>query len=104
MQRVKKGDTVEVISGDEKGKRGEVHDVMPKSGRVIVSGINMIKKAQRRTGNIRTQTGIIEREGPMEMSNVMPVCKSCNKPARIRFQGTRLEKVRICARCGAALD
>ena len=104
MQRVKKGDTVEVISGDEKGKRGEVHEVLLKKHRVIIGGVNLIKKAQRRTGNVRTQVGIIEREGPLELSNVMPVCKSCNKATRVRFQGTGLEKTRICARCGAALD
>lgn len=104
MQRVKKGDTVEVISGDEKGKRGEVNSVMPKANRVIVSGVNLVKKAQRRTGNVRTQVGIIEREGPLDLSNVMPVCKTCTKATRVRFHGTGLEKTRICAHCGAALD
>lgn len=104
MQRIKKGDTVEVISGDEKGKRGEVHEVLPKHDRLIVSGINIVKKHQRRTGNIRTQVGIIDREAPLHLSNVMLVCKSCNEKTRVGFQGEGRDKVRICRNCGAAIE
>ncbi len=104
MQRIKKGDTVEVISGDEKGKRGEVHEVITKDNRVIVSGVNLVKKHQRRTGNVRTQVGIIEREGPLHLSNVMLVCKSCNEATRVGYQGEGRDKVRICRNCGAAIE
>lgn len=104
MQRIKKGDTVEIISGDEKGKRGEVHEVQPAKDRLIVSGVNLVKKHQRRTGNIRTQVGIIEREAPLHLSNVMVVCKSCNEKTRVGYQGTGPEKVRICRKCGAAIE
>jgi large subunit ribosomal protein L24 len=105
MQRIKKGDTVEVISGDERGSRGEVHIVLPKQGRVVVHGINLVKKHQRRTGQVRTQTGIIEFEAPIELSNVQPVCKSCDRPTRVgvevREDGS---KARRCSRCGSSLD
>jgi len=104
MQRIKKGDTVEVVSGDEKGKRGEVHQVMPRESRLVVSGINMIKKHQRRTGNIRTQVGIIEREAPLHLSNVMLVCKSCNEKTRVGYEGAGHDKTRVCRKCGAAIE
>lgn len=104
MQRIKKGDTVEVISGDEKGKRGEVHEVLLKHDRLIVSGVNIVKKHQRRTGNIRTQVGIIDREAPLHLSNVMLVCKSCNEKTRVGFQGEGRDKVRVCRNCGAAIE
>ncbi len=104
MQRVKKGDTVEVISGEDKGKRGEVHEVMLKSNRVLIHGVNIVKKHQRRTGDVRTQVGIIDREAPVHLSNVMPVCKHCNKATRVGFEGVGREKHRVCKNCGEPLD
>ncbi len=101
MNKIRKGDTVRVMVGEDAGKTGTVHDVFPKKGKVIVSGINLVKKAQRRTMNVQTQAGIIEREGPLNISDVAIVCKSCGKPARVGFQinadGT---KTRICKKCG----
>ena len=80
MNKIRKGDTVKVLSGDDKGKTGAVQMCIPKKERVVVAGINMIKKAQRRTAmNVRTQTGIIEREGPMHISKVALVCPNCGK-------------------------
>ncbi|OGO42414.1 MAG: 50S ribosomal protein L24 [Chloroflexi bacterium RBG_16_57_9] len=105
MFRVRKGDTIEVISGDEKGNRGTVHQVLPKESRVIISGVNIIVKHQRPTGQVRTQTGRIEREAPMHLSNVAPVCKNCDQWTRVGFQvmpdGS---KVRLCKRCGGVMD
>lgn len=105
MNRIRKGDTVEVISGDEKGMRGTVHQVFPKKNRVLVSGVNLVKKHQRPTGRVRTQVGIIEREAPLHISNVAPVCPSCDRWTRVGYRvmpdGS---KVRICKRCGASLD
>jgi large subunit ribosomal protein L24 len=104
-RKIKKGDTVEVISGDDKGTRGTVHTVSPKEGRVMVSGVNMVKKHQRRTGDVRTQFGIIEREAPVNVSNVALVCPHCDKPTRVGYRiapdGT---KSRICRRCDEVLD
>jgi|YNPNPStandDraft_1061719.scaffolds.fasta_scaffold77796_2 large subunit ribosomal protein L24 len=104
MNKIRKGDTVQVIAGNERGQKGEVRSVSPKQGTVIVAGINLVKKHQRRTGNVQTQAGIIEREGPLPVSNVALVCKNCGKPTRVGFvlQGDR--KVRQCKKCKQFID
>ncbi len=123
--KIKQGDIVKVISGDDRGKRGEVQRVIlakrvrsrrtakdgrmavpdPNLTRVVVAGVNIVKKHQRRTGNIRTQVGIIEREAPIHSSNVMLVCPHCDKPTRVRMHtfedGTR---ARECRKCGQLID
>jgi large subunit ribosomal protein L24 len=105
MQRVRKGDTVEVLCGDERGSRGLVHQVFLSKGRVLVSGVNLVKKHQRRTGNVRTQTGIIEFEAPLNLSNVAPVCTHCDRGVRVGFDiAPDGRKARVCRRCGAQLD
>ena len=103
--KIRKGDTVEVISGDDKGMRGTVHLAFPKEQRVIVSGVNVVKKHQRGTGNIRTQVGIIEREAPIHVSNVALVCPHCDRPTRVGYRfapdGT---KSRVCRKCQEVID
>ena len=103
--RIRKGDLVEVLGGNDRGERGAVHRVLPDKSRVVVSGVRIIKKHQRRTGDVRTQVGIIEREAPIHISKVGLVCPHCDKPTRVGYQvmgdGT---KVRICRRCGEVLD
>jgi large subunit ribosomal protein L24 len=116
---IKKGDKVIVLSGDDRGRQGEVQRVVhakwgkgrkagepkPDANRVVVAGINLIKKHQRRTGNVNTQFGIIEREAPLHLSNVMLVCPKCGKPTRVAHQifadGSR---GRLCKECGEAID
>jgi len=85
MEKIKKGDTVVVIAGEDKGKRGTVQRIDTKSGRVVVSGVNIVKKAQRptRAGRGQTQTGIIEFEAPIHISNVMLVDPKSSEPTRI---------------------
>src|SRR5574340_885712 len=101
MNKIHKGDTVQVLAGNDRGKRGEVHTVLPKKEQVIVSGINLVKKHQRRTGDVRTQAGIIEREGPIDISNVALVCKNCGKAARVGYKVFEDgKKARICKKCG----
>ena len=102
--RVKKGDTVQILSGDERGQRGTVHAVQPKEEKVVVAGHNLIKKHQKPTGQVRTQAGIIEREAPMNLSNVAPVCRKCDRPARIGFRMEDGRKVRFCRRCGEVME
>jgi large subunit ribosomal protein L24 len=106
--KIRKGDTVEVISGRkvDKGKRGEVIKVFRDKGRVAVQGVNIRKKHQ---GQIQTQgrtmsPGIIEFEGGIDISNVMLVCPSCGEPTRVGI--TREEGVahRVCKRCDALID
>ena len=105
MQRIKKGDTVLVIAGNDRGKKGQVHDVYPKKGRLIVSGINMIKRHQRATGKVRTQSGIIEREGALAVSNVLLVCKNCGEAVRTKYQVFEDgKKGRVCKNCGQPTD
>jgi large subunit ribosomal protein L24 len=118
MQRIKKGDTVEITSGKSKGQRGTVHSVQPgifqrkgvaesdpNRDTVVVSGINLIKKHQRRTGDVRTQVGIIEREAPVSTSKVALVCKNCDKATRVGIKvfedGT---KARYCKKCGEVIE
>jgi large subunit ribosomal protein L24 len=105
MQRIKKGDTVLVIAGNDRGKKGQVHDVFPGRNKIIVSGVKMMKKHQRPTGNVKTQSGIIEREAPMSASNVLLVCKSCGEAVRTKYQVFEDgKKGRICKNCGQPAD
>jgi large subunit ribosomal protein L24 len=101
---VRRGDTVGVIAGKERGKRGKVLRVLPERGRVLVEKINMIKKHQRPTQKLR-QGGIIEREGPLALSNVLVVCSRCDRPVRMGIQILADgRKVRVCRRCREAID
>ena len=105
MQRVRKGDTVVVLAGDDRGTRGEVNSILPGKRQVVVHGVNMVKKHQRRTGGVRTQTGIIEFEAPIALSNVAPVCTRCDRGVRVGFETQEDgRKVRVCRRCGHHLD
>lgn len=101
---VRRGDTVGVIAGKERGKRGKVLRVLRESGRIVIEHVNMIKRHQRPTPKLR-QGGIIEREGPLAVSNVLLVCSRCNRPVRM---GIKIlndgRKARVCKRCGESVD
>ena len=101
---IRKNDTVLVIAGREKGKRGKVLFVLPTRERVIIERVNMIKRHQRPTQKLR-QGGIIEREAPMHVSNVMLVCSKCDKATRV---GMRVladdRRARVCRKCGDIVD
>jgi large subunit ribosomal protein L24 len=101
---VRRGDLVGVITGRERGKRGKVLRVLTDKNRVLVEHVNMIKKHQRPTQKLR-QGGIIEREGALALSNVLPICSHCDKPARtgIKVLGDG-RKLRTCKRCGEPID
>ena len=100
--KIKKGDTVQVLSGNDKGKTGEVLDTMPKTDRIIVKGINIRKKhvKPRKQGE---EGGIIPVECSIHSSKVNVVCPKCNKPTRIKIEKEGKEKTRICKKCGAKL-
>jgi large subunit ribosomal protein L24 len=106
--KIRKGDTVEVISGRfvDKGKRGEVIKVLPDERRVVVQGVNIRKKHQRQTQSQgRTlNPGIIEFEAPVDISNVMLVCPKCDEPTRVSILREGEEVRRICKKCGALLS
>lgn len=104
MAHVRRGDLVAVVAGKERGKRGKVLRVLADRGRVLVEKVNMIKKHQRPTQKLR-QGGIIEREGPLALSNVLLVCTRCDRPARTGIKGLADgRKVRVCKRCGEPID
>ena len=101
---IKKEDKVKVIAGKDKGKIGKVLNVNRKKGRVLVEKINIAKRHSKPTAQNK-QGGIVEKEMPIQWSNVMVMCGKCVGPARIKMQ--RLEdgkKVRVCVKCGEALD
>jgi large subunit ribosomal protein L24 len=104
IAHVRKGDTVIVVAGKERGKRGRVLRVIPEKNRVIIERINMIKKHQRPTQQAR-QGGIIEREGPIHLSNVMLVDPTSGKPTRIgRRELSDGKKVRVARKSGEIID
>jgi len=102
--KIRKNDDVLVISGKDKGKKGKVRFVYPREDRLIVEGVNIIKKHARATGTVR-QAGIIEREAPIRLADVMLVCNKCNHPARVGFRTLQDgRKARICRACGEIID
>lgn len=100
---VKSGDRVQVLTGEDAGKRGKVLEVLTRSGRVIVDGVNIQKKHTRPT-QTNPQGGIVEKPGPIHASNVALVCPSCNKPTRVRRERSDGKVTRLCKRCGKAFD
>ncbi len=101
---IKKDDKVKIIVGKDKGKIGKVLKVDRKKGGILVEKINIVKRHSKPTQQNR-QGGIVEKEMPIQWSNVMVMCGKCVKPARVKIQ--RLEdgkKIRACVKCGEALD
>lgn len=98
--KIKKDDVVMVIAGRDKGKKGKVHRVFPTEQRLLVSGVNIVKRHTKPRG-IARQAGIIEQEAPLHISNVALLCSKCNRPTRVGYRivedGT---KSRVCRRCG----
>ena len=102
--KVRKNDTVLVIAGKGKGMKGKVRQTLPKESRVVVEGVNIVKRHMRPRGATR-QAGIIEREAPVHVSKVMLLCTKCDRPTRI---GIRFiedgKKVRVCRRCEEVIE
>ena len=103
MKKIRKNDTVQVISGDHTGERGQVLSVMPKEQKLVVQGVNLVKVHRRRTR--QNDGGIIEREAPLRISNVAIVCSHCDGPRRVgivtREDGTRR---RYCKKCNEVIE
>ncbi len=101
---IRKNDTVMVLAGKDKGKKGKVRFAHPKEETLIVEGINFIKRHARATGQAR-QAGVIELEAPLHVSKVMYFCDKCNKPVRIGFRFLEDgKKVRFCRACQEVVD
>jgi len=99
--KLKKDDQVQIIAGKERGKSGKILKVDRDKGRVLIQGLNMVKKA-RKARKQDEKGGIIEIEAPVHVSNVMIVCKKCG-PTRIGYKIEKDQKTRICRKCGEAL-
>lgn len=107
MQKIKKGDTVEVIAGKDRGDRGQVLRVIPKKGRLVVENINIVKKHQSARQGANGQqipAQIIDMPAAMDWSNVMLVCPSCNSRTRVGFRMDGDRKVRYCKKCDSSVD
>ena len=101
--KIRKGDRVRVLTGKDRGKEGEVMFALPAQNKVIVDGVNVAKKHQKPT-RATMQGGIIDKDMPIEVSNVAILCSACSGPARIGYRFTPDgEKIRICRKCGADL-
>ena len=100
--RIKKGDTVQVLAGNDKGRTGEVLEVIPKDSKVVVKGVNVRKKhiKPRKQGE---EGGIIPVECAIDSSKVNVVCPKCGKSTRIEYKIEENKKVRICKKCGAII-
>ena len=99
--KLKKEDTVQIIAGKDKGKRGRILQILRDKDRVVVEGANIVKKAMKRKSQ-QDRGGIVELEAPIHISNVMIVCKKCG-PTRIGYKLEGEAKVRVCKKCGEAL-
>ncbi len=102
-KKIKRNDMVEVIAGNERGKRGKVLRVLRDRDRVVVEKVNLVKRHKR--PDATSQGGILEMESPIHLSNLALVCEKCDRPVRVGFRlledGT---KVRACKRCGEVFD
>jgi len=102
--KIKKNDTVLIITGKDRGKKGKVRKSLPKEDKVVIEGLNLIKRHSKTKGQAR-QAGIIELEAPLHVSKVMLICTKCAKPARV---GYRIlddgKKARICRACSEVID
>ena len=101
--RIKKNDTVKVITGKDAGKTGKVLVALPKESRVVVEGVNVQKK-HRKARKAQDVSKIEEQNGAIQASNVMVVCPKCGKTTRVAYATEGDKKIRVCKKCGASLD
>lgn len=102
MQKICKGDKVVVLTGKDKGRTGEVIQVMPKEDRAVVRGVNMVKRHQRQTQS--QEAGIINKEAPIHLSNIAVADPKDGKPTRVGFKIEGDKKVRVAKRSGVVID
>ena len=100
---VRKGDTVVVLSGKDKGREGKIIEALPKKGKVVVEGVNKVKRHTKPSAG-NPQGGIIVKEAAMSSSKVMLVCPACKKPTRIKMVAEGGSFKRACKKCGEVID
>jgi large subunit ribosomal protein L24 len=102
MQKIRKGDKVVILTGKDKGRSGEVLQVMPKEDRAVVRGINVVKRHQRQSAS--QEAGIITKEAPIHLSNLAIADPKDGKPTRVGFKIDGDKKVRVAKRSGVSID
>ncbi|MBQ4403754.1 MAG: 50S ribosomal protein L24 [Selenomonadaceae bacterium] len=100
---VKKGDTVVVLSGKDKGKQGKIISAMPKAGKIVVEGVNKVKRHSKPSLKV-PQGGIVAKEMPLHACKVQLVCPACNKPTRIGHKDVNGKNSRVCKKCGEVIE
>jgi large subunit ribosomal protein L24 len=101
--RIKKGDSILVIAGKDRGKKGKVEKVIPKKKKIVVAGINILKKHVKPSPKVK-QGGIVEFAAPLDISNVILLCPKCNKQTRISYKISKNgQKIRVCNKCGEGI-
>ena len=100
---IKKDDLVEVNTGEEKGRRGRVLEIMPEKKQAIIEGINLVKKHQRARSQAKP-SGIVTVPGPIHFSNLVLICSKCGKKAKVKREKIEERRVRICKKCGEIID
>ncbi len=101
--KLKKNDYVQVMTGKDAGKKGRIMGVNPDTGRALVEGVNYVKR-HTKPGRVDRQGGIVQKEMPVDVSNLQYYCLKCNKPARVGFRFVSDNKVRICKKCGEPVE
>lgn len=102
--KIRRNDTVLVVLGKDRGKKGKVRKALPAKGKVTIEGVNMTKRHSKARGAAR-QAGIIELESPLDVSNVMLICGKCSKPTRVGFRFLEDgKKARVCRSCYEIID
>lgn len=103
--KLRQGDRVEIIAGKDKGKKGKILFALPAKQKVVVEGLNKVKKHSRATQKTPQAGGIIEKEAPIALSNVMLVCPSCGQRTRIGAKrDAEGRRIRVCRKCGSDID
>ena len=100
---VKKGDNVIVLSGKDKGKQGKIISASPRAGKVIVEGVNKVKRHSKPSLKV-PQGGIVSKEMPLHACKVQLICPACNKPTRIAHKDVNGKNARVCKKCGEVID
>lgn len=95
--KIKKGDTVKVLLGKDRGKSGSIDRVLKKTNKVVIAGINMYKRHVKKQSGV--DGGVIDIVKPINISNVVLICPNCKKPTRVGFKQTGRTKIRICKKC-----
>ena len=102
--RIRRNDTVQVMRGKDKGKRGKVQRTIPKDGRMVVEGMNIVKRHVRAGRTVR-QAGIVQQEAPLHSSKVLLVCVHCSRPTRVGMRHlSDGSKVRVCQKCHEVIE